>query len=121
LSKVESNWTRPVLQSGASISPRFLRCLRPGSTPPHTPPFAISSETVNEIVRKGSGLVNEIVIFSVGSRSAVSIPCQENFILAKNLPLNVPKPDSSLLSMEVLQPTGGSMVAFCDRREGVDP
>ena len=46
--------------------------------------------------------VNEIVIFSVRSRSAVSIPCQENFILAKNLPLNVTKPGSSLLSMEGL-------------------
>ena len=34
-----------------------------------------------------SAAVNEIVIFSVGSRSAVSIPGGENFILAKNLPL----------------------------------
>jgi hypothetical protein len=46
--------------------------------------------------------VNEIVIFSVGSRSAVSIPCEENFILAKNLPLNGTKPGSSLFSQEAL-------------------
>jgi hypothetical protein len=31
---------------------------------------------------------NEIVIFSVGSRSAVSSPGEENFILAKNLSLD---------------------------------
>ena len=31
---------------------------------------------------------NEIVIFSVGSRSAVSSPGEENFILAKNLSLH---------------------------------
>jgi hypothetical protein len=41
-------------------------------------------------------------MFSVGARSAVIIPCEENFILAKNLPLHGTKPDSSLLSMERL-------------------
>ena len=45
---------------------------------------------------------NEIVIFSIGSRSAVSIPGEENFILAKNLPLDGTNPGSSLLSMEGL-------------------
>jgi hypothetical protein len=49
-----------------------------------------------------NGLANEIVIFAVGSRSAVSIPCEENFILAKNLPLDGTKLGSSLLSMEGL-------------------
>jgi hypothetical protein len=49
--------------------------------------------------RKG---VNEIVIFSVGSRSAVKIPGEENFILAKNLPLHGREPVSSLLSLEGL-------------------
>jgi hypothetical protein len=48
----------------------------------------------------GKGSVNEIVIFSVGSRSAVSIRCEENFIPARNLPLDGTKPGSSLLSME---------------------
>src|ERR1017187_1414826 len=47
-------------------------------------------------------VLNEIVTFSVGSRSAVSIPCEENFILAKNMPLEGPKPGSSLLTMEGL-------------------
>ena len=46
--------------------------------------------------------VNEIAIFSVGARSAVSIPGEENFIPAKNLPLHRRKPGSSLLSMEGL-------------------
>jgi hypothetical protein len=46
------------------------------------------------------GVAHEIVVFSVGSRSAVSIPGEENFILAKNLPLDGTKPGSSLLSME---------------------
>jgi hypothetical protein len=32
--------------------------------------------------------LNEIVIFSVGSRSAASIPRDQGFILAKNLPLD---------------------------------
>jgi hypothetical protein len=36
-------------------------------------------------IQKG---VNEIVIFSAGSRSAVSVPGEENFILAKNQPLH---------------------------------
>jgi hypothetical protein len=39
------------------------------------------------------------VIFSIGSRSAVSSPGEENFILAKNLPLDATKPGSSLLSL----------------------
>src|ERR1035437_3347540 len=39
--------------------------------------------------------VNEIVIFSIGSRSAMSIACEENFILAKNLPLDGTKPGLS--------------------------
>src|ERR1022692_1818077 len=46
------------------------------------------------------GVAHEIVVFSVGSRSAVSIPGEENFILAKNMPLDGTKPDSSLLLME---------------------
>ena len=45
---------------------------------------------------------NEIVIFSVRSRSAVSIPGEENFILAKNLPLDGTRPGSSLVSMDGL-------------------
>jgi hypothetical protein len=45
---------------------------------------------------------NEMVISSVGSRSAVSIPGEENFILAKNLPLDGTKPGSSLHLMERL-------------------
>jgi len=53
-------------------------------------------------VRNQSAAVNEIVIFSIGARSAVSIPGEENFILAKNLPLDGTKPGSSLLSMEGL-------------------
>ena len=44
--------------------------------------------------------VNEIVICSIGFRSAVSIPGDENFILANKLPLGGIKPGSSLLSME---------------------
>ena len=48
----------------------------------------------------GKGSANEIVVFSIGSRSAVSIPGEENFILAKNLPLHGTKPGFSLLSME---------------------
>jgi hypothetical protein len=39
--------------------------------------------------------LNETVVFSVGFRPAASIPCEENFILAKNLPLNGPNPGSS--------------------------
>ena len=57
------------------------------------------------------GSVNEIVIFSVGSRSAVNRPCEENFILAKNLPLDGTKPGSSLLFPEGLlgrSPPGGA-------------
>jgi hypothetical protein len=46
--------------------------------------------------------VNEIVVLSVGSRSAVSIPRDENFILAKNLPLGGPNPGCSLFSIEEL-------------------
>ena len=46
--------------------------------------------------------LNEFVIFSAGARSAVSIPCEEIFILAKNLPLDGTEPGSSLLSMEGL-------------------
>ncbi len=49
--------------------------------------------------RKG---VNEIVIFSVGSRSAVSMPCEGKLILAKNLTLHGSKPGSMLHSMEGL-------------------
>ena len=49
--------------------------------------------------RKG---VNEVVISSAGSCSAVSILGEENFILAKNLPLDGTNPCSSLLSMEGL-------------------
>jgi hypothetical protein len=44
--------------------------------------------------------INAIVIFSVGSRLAGSIPSEENFILAKNLPLDGTKPGPLLLSME---------------------
>jgi hypothetical protein len=43
--------------------------------------------------------VNEIVVFPVGYRSAVSNPCEENFILAKNLSLDGPNPGSSLFSL----------------------
>jgi hypothetical protein len=50
------------------------------------------------VARKG--VAHEIVVFSVGSRSAVGIPGEENFILAKNMPLDGTKPDSSLLLME---------------------
>jgi hypothetical protein len=60
----------------------------------------------------GKASVNEIVIFSVGSRSAVSIPCEENFILARNLPLHGRKPGSSLLSMERMPGHGPSGEAF---------
>jgi hypothetical protein len=41
-------------------------------------------------------------MFSAGARSAVSSPGDENFILAKNLPLRGRKAGSSLLSMEGL-------------------
>jgi hypothetical protein len=41
-------------------------------------------------------------MFFVGSRSAVSIPGEENFILAKNLPLDGTKPVSLLFSLEGL-------------------
>ena len=51
-------------------------------------------------VRNQSAAVNEIVIFSIGARSAVSIPGEENFILAKNLPLDATNPGSSLLSLD---------------------
>ena len=53
--------------------------------------------------RRGKGSVNEIVMFSIGSRSAVSIPCGENPILVEAPPLDGPNPSSSLLSMEGLQ------------------
>src|ERR1035441_8471353 len=75
-----------------------------------------SAETLQEIIRASvtphylhsisrtafryRKVLNEIVIFSVGSRSAVSLPCEENFILARNLPLNRTQPGSSLLSLE---------------------
>jgi hypothetical protein len=49
-----------------------------------------------------NGSANEIVVFSAGSRSAVSILREENFILAKDLPLDGTKPGSSLLSLEGL-------------------
>ena len=45
-------------------------------------------------------MVNAIVILFIGSWSAVSIPCEENFILAKNLPRDGTKPIPSLLSLE---------------------
>ena len=48
------------------------------------------------------GPVIELVIFSVGYRSAVSISCEENFILAKNLHPDRTKPGSSLISLEGL-------------------
>ena len=54
-------------------------------------------------IQKGVGKrrpVNKIVVFSVGSRSAVSIPGEENLILTRNLPLDGPNPGSSLFSME---------------------
>jgi predicted phage tail protein len=44
--------------------------------------------------------VNEIVIFSVGSRSVVSIPGEENFILVKDPTRDGTKPGSSLFSLE---------------------
>ena len=43
----------------------------------------------------GKGPEYQIVIFSVGSHLTVSIPCEENLILAKNLPLDGPNPGSS--------------------------
>ena len=66
--------------------------------------------------------VNEIVIFSVGSRLAVSSPCEENFILAKNRSLDGTKPGSSLLSIEVLlgrSPPGGAF--WPSRTAGANP
>lgn len=92
-----------------------------------------------------SAAVNAIVIFSVGSRSAVSIPGGESFILAKNLPLHGPNPGSSLFSLEGLlgrsppgeafwhsaaaecQPGSGAQIGFLvfwlfsERRSGVPP
>ena len=65
--------------------------------------------TLGRRERKG---VDEIVIFSVGSRSAVSILGEENFILAKNLPLHGTKPGSSLLSLEELLGCSSSGHAF---------
>jgi hypothetical protein len=59
----------------------------------------VSQRVLSSVLESGEK-VNEIVVFSVGSRSAVSIPCEENFILARNLPLDGTKPGSSLLSME---------------------
>jgi hypothetical protein len=47
----------------------------------------------------GKASANEILIFSVGSRSVVSVPSEEDFILAKHLPLHGGKPGSSLLSV----------------------
>ena len=44
--------------------------------------------------------LNEFVIFSARAHSAVSSPCEENFILAKNLPPDGTKPRSSLFSTE---------------------
>jgi hypothetical protein len=48
------------------------------------------------------GSVNEIVIFFAGAHSAVSIPGDEDFMLTKDLPLDGPKPGSSLFSLEGL-------------------
>jgi hypothetical protein len=39
--------------------------------------------------------LNATVVFFVGFRSAASIPGEENFILARNLPLEGPNPGSS--------------------------
>ena len=61
------------------------------NAPPHRHALQMRQEFVT-----GKG-VNEIVIFSVGSRSVVSIPGEENFILAKNLPLDGTNLGSSLL------------------------
>lgn len=44
----------------------------------------------------GKGSANQIVIFSIGSHSAVGIPCADNFIRTKNLPLRGPKPGSEV-------------------------
>jgi hypothetical protein len=67
---------------------------------------------VNATAACGQKGVDEIVIFSVGSRSAVSIPCEENFTLAKNLPLHGTKPGSSLRSVEELPGRSPSGEAF---------
>src|ERR1035438_9976381 len=56
----------------------------------------------NLVEKNGKESVNEIVIFSVGTRSAVSSPDDENFILTKNLSRHATKPGPSLLSMEGL-------------------
>jgi hypothetical protein len=67
--------------------------------------------SVGILAGSAKGSANEIVIFSVGSRSAVSIPVGENFILAKNLPLYGRKLGSSLRSTEGLLgrgPPGGA-------------
>ena len=61
----------------------------------------VSQRVLSSVLESGEK-VNEIVVFSVGSRSAMSIPCEENFILSKNLPLHGRKPGCSLLSMEGL-------------------
>jgi hypothetical protein len=63
----------------------------------------------------GEGSLNEIVIFSVGCRSAVSIPGEESPTLAKKLPLHGRNPGSSLLSMEGLMsrsPPGEAFWSF---------
>ena len=52
-----------------------------------------------ERIQKG---VNEIVIFSVGSRSAMSIPSCENPILVEATLLDGPNPGSSLFLTEGL-------------------
>jgi hypothetical protein len=44
---------------------------------------------------------NEIVMFSASAHSAVSIPCEENFILAKNLSLDGPNPGWLMESREI--------------------
>jgi hypothetical protein len=65
-----------------------------------------------EVLPFGKGSVNEIVIFSVGFRSAVSILGEENFILAKNPPLDGTKLGSSLLSLEGLSGRSPAGAAF---------
>ena len=60
----------------------------------------------------GKWSVNENVIFSVGSRSAVGIPGEENFIKAKSLRLDGRKPGSSLRLMEGLPGRSPAGAAF---------
>ena len=51
-------------------------------------------------------------MFFIGSLLAVSIPCEDNFILAKNLPQHGTTPGSSLLSTEELLSCGPPGEAF---------